>query len=51
MARLTHVGLFRTKPTQDWQEIKGQEYFAVAMPEFIWKAATPSTTVSVDHCS
>jgi hypothetical protein len=36
---LTHGGLFRTKPNQDWQNIKAEEYFAVATPEFVWSAS------------
>lgn len=37
--RLTHGGLFRTKPNQHWQSIKGEEYFTVANPGFVWNAS------------
>jgi hypothetical protein len=48
MAHLTHGGLFRTKPDQEWQAIKGEEYFAVAKPEFIWRATTqPAPFLSI----
>lgn len=39
VARLTHGGLFRTKPDQKWRQIKGEEYFSVASPGFIWTAS------------
>jgi hypothetical protein len=39
VVRLTHGGFFRTKPDQQWQEIKGEEHSSVAKPEFIWTAS------------
>lgn len=37
-ARLTHDGLFRTKPGQRWFRIEGKQYFTVAKPGFVWNA-------------
>ena len=37
-ARLKHDGFFRTKPTQKWLAIRGEEYFTVAVPGFVWNA-------------
>lgn len=46
--RLTHGGLFRTKPNQRWQNIKGEEYVAVAVPEFVWSAVIyPAPLLSI----
>jgi hypothetical protein len=46
--RLTHGGLFRTKPNQRWQKIKGEEYFPIATPEFIWSASIhPAPLLSI----
>jgi hypothetical protein len=39
VVRVTHGGFFRTKPDQQWLEIKGEEHFSVAKPEFIWTAS------------
>jgi len=40
-ARLKHGGEFRTKPDQKWMTIKGQEYFTVQKPGFIWLGKVP----------
>jgi hypothetical protein len=37
-ARLQHDGFFRTKPNQKWLAIRGEEYFTVAVPGFVWNA-------------
>jgi hypothetical protein len=37
-ARLKHDGFFRTKPNQKWLAIRGEEYFTVAVPGFVWNA-------------
>jgi hypothetical protein len=37
-ARLKHAGFFRTKPNQKWLPIRGEEYFTVAVPGFVWNA-------------
>jgi hypothetical protein len=36
--RLKHDGFFRTKPNQKWLAIRGEEYFTVAVPGFVWNA-------------
>jgi hypothetical protein len=38
-ARLKHDGFFRTKPNQNWLAIKGEEYFTIAKPGFVWNAS------------
>lgn len=38
--RLRHDGYFRTKPNGKWVEIKGEEYFTVGVPGFVWKGNT-----------
>lgn len=38
-ARLKHDGFFRTKPNQNWLAIKGEEYFTIAKPGFVWDAS------------
>jgi hypothetical protein len=38
-ARLKHDGFFRTKPKQNWLAIRGEEYFTVAKPGFVWNAS------------
>ena len=35
---LRHVGWFRTNPKQRWLPIKGEEYFTVGEPGFVWRA-------------
>jgi hypothetical protein len=37
-AHLRHDGFFRTKPEQRWLKIKGDQYFTIAEPGFVWKA-------------
>jgi len=37
-ARMTHGGEFRLSPDQPWLKIKGEEYFTVCKPGFIWHA-------------
>jgi hypothetical protein len=37
-ARLKHDGFFRMKPNQKWLAIRGEEYFTVAVPRFVWNA-------------
>ena len=39
--RLKHGGLFRTKEDQKWMSIKGQEYFTVHPPGFVWSGRVP----------
>jgi len=39
--RLKHGGEFRTKPNQKWMSIKGQEYFTVQNPGFVWFGKVP----------
>jgi hypothetical protein len=36
--RLRHGGWFRTSPKQRWLAIKGEEYFTVGEPGFVWQA-------------
>jgi len=38
--RLKHSGQFKTDPKKDWMGIKGEQYFSVAEPGFIWKGTT-----------
>lgn len=38
IARLRHGGLFRTNPKGRWLPIKGQEFFTITEPGFIWNA-------------
>jgi hypothetical protein len=46
--RLTHGGFFRTKPNQAWQNIKGEEHFAVTTPGFVWNGSIhPAPMVSI----
>jgi hypothetical protein len=37
--RLKHDGFFRTKPNQRWLPIRGEQYFTVAKPGFVWDAS------------
>jgi len=37
--RLRHDGFFRTKPGQRWFPIRGEEYFTVDKPGFVWIAS------------
>ena len=37
-ARLQHDGLFRTKPSQRWLPIKGEQSFTTAIAGFVWHA-------------
>jgi uncharacterized protein DUF6544 len=37
--RLKHDGFFRTRPKQNWLAIRGEEYFTVAKPGFVWNAS------------
>ncbi len=39
--RLKHEGKFRQKPNQKWVPIKGEEYFTLQNPGFIWKGQVP----------
>lgn len=39
--RLKHEGVFRTNPKQDWKQIKGQEYFSIQNPGFLWFGKVP----------
>jgi hypothetical protein len=36
--RLKHDGFFRTQPSQNWLQIKGEQYFTVGKPGFVWSA-------------
>jgi hypothetical protein len=38
-ARLQHDGFLRTKPNQRWMPVRGEEYFTVAEPGFVWTAS------------
>ncbi len=37
--RLQHGGFFRTNPGQRWVPIRGEEYFTVDKPGFVWTAS------------
>jgi hypothetical protein len=39
-ARLTHTGQFKTSPSAAWTDIRGEQYFTVSPPGFIWKGST-----------
>jgi len=39
--RLMHDGKFRIKPGQKWMPIRGQEYFTVEKPGFVWFGKVP----------
>lgn len=38
--RLKHDGLFKTHPSKDWENIRGEQYFTTEKPGFIWKGST-----------
>lgn len=42
--RLTHKGLFKTNPNNDFVNIKGEQYFTTEKPGFIWKGSTAMFT-------
>ncbi len=39
-ARLTHVGQFKTGQNKAWSDIKGEQYFTVNPPGFVWRGQT-----------
>lgn len=39
-ARLEHTGVFKTDLKKDYIKIKGEQYFSVVKPQFIWKGTT-----------
>jgi len=39
-ARITHNGQFKSGPTKEWVDIKGEQYATTAHPGFIWKGTT-----------
>ncbi|MFB6317071.1 DUF6920 family protein [Saccharicrinis sp. FJH54] len=40
-ARLIHDGEFRVNPNQKWSKIKGEEYFTIEPPGFVWRGKVP----------
>lgn len=44
--RLKHDGTFRTGPQKDWINIRGEEYFTIERPGFIWKGITSMFTAT-----
>ncbi len=38
--RLKHSGKFKTKPKNDWIDIRGEQYFTCGKPGFLWKGKT-----------
>ncbi len=38
VAHLLHRGTFRTAPGKKWLPIRGEQFFSVARPGFVWKA-------------
>lgn len=42
--RLTHNGQFKTDPNKDFVSIKGEQYFTIENPGFIWKGSTAMFT-------
>ena len=48
--RLKHGGLFRTKEDQKWMSIKGQEYFTVHPPGFVWSGRVPLVSAKDMYC-
>ncbi len=49
-ARLKHGGEFRTKPDKKWVSIKGQEYFTVQKPGFVWFGKVPFVSAKDIYC-
>jgi hypothetical protein len=43
-ARLKHSGQFKTSQNKEWVNIKGEQYFTVLKPGFIWKGASTMFT-------
>jgi len=43
-ARLTHDGQFKTGLDKKWTTIKGEQYFTIGKPGYIWKGSTPLVT-------
>ncbi|MCZ2459700.1 MAG: hypothetical protein LC128_08725 [Chitinophagales bacterium] len=43
-ARLRHGGQFKTGPSKEWVDIKGEQYFTTQIPGFIWKGSTAMFT-------
>ncbi len=42
--RLTHTGLFKPNQNRNWENIKGEQYFTIETPGFIWKGTTSMFT-------
>ena len=42
--KLTHAGQFKTGKDKKWIDIKGEEYFTVSTPGYIWKGTTAMFT-------
>ncbi len=38
-ARLKHEGYFRAKPGRRWSRIRGEQYFTIGKPGFVWNAS------------
>jgi hypothetical protein len=50
-AHLKHDGFFRTRPSQRWLPIQGEEYFTVAEPGFVWHATVrPASLLWIEAC-
>ncbi|MCI3936292.1 hypothetical protein MQX03_03725 [Chryseobacterium aahli] len=46
--RLKHNGVFKTDLKKDYIKIKGEQYFSVVKPQFIWKGET-TTFTAIDN--